>query len=303
MPYIPRLSEPQVERFSPPRGSTADVHGTTLAGTPHVPSVVHHDGGESGFIWAVRSQLERIRRIGVRVLMAKIRIRCWSTRMAIAIACDTEPREGVSAGLPLTFSVIPCTDIDERELSASACRGADLLFVEGLIRMYRKGPGEAIVARTASGTLAAVGLMSCADRCKELNAAAAGLYVPLAPDECWTEATYVLPAYRNQQVMTAILAAERDYLRERGIRSVYAIVDCSNAASLRAFARAGYAPTGMVRRMTCRFNRWAIRFGAIDEASLQRWLRATDGLARPNPAGTPRSTGASAPDAVPRKTA
>jgi RimJ/RimL family protein N-acetyltransferase len=219
----------------------------------------------------------RARRVGFRVLTDKLRIRCWSTRASIIVSSDTKPREMVTSKLPLSFSVAACPDLDVQEFALSSLRGADLLFAEGLLRFYRQCPGDIIVARTSTGALAAVGLLSYSDRHQMLDAAAPGLYPRLPSNECWTEAFYVMPEYRNRGVMAATLAAVRALLNKKGIHRMHAIIGSTNARSLRAFARAGYEPAGTMRLDRFRLNRFSTRFIILDDKIRERWRQATLG--------------------------
>jgi RimJ/RimL family protein N-acetyltransferase len=223
---------------------------------------------------AVAGRLERVRRIGILVIAEKVRFRAWSTRVAVVVSSSTEPRPSTPARLPLTFAVVPSETIDAREFDLPVRRSADVLYIEGMLRMYRLAPGDAMVARTTDGKLAGVGLMSYADRHDRLEVAAAGLYYRLPPHECWTEAHYVLPEFRNQGVIAAVLAAERDHLRARGVRTAMAVIHSGNARSLHAFARAGYTPTGVVRLDRYRFGRFATRFTRMDERTREQWRQA-----------------------------
>lgn len=222
-----------------------------------------------------QARINRTRQIGFRTLAEKARVRCWSTRVAIIVSRDTEPTASRPSKLPLTFSVIPSTELDEREFPPSTRSGADLLYIDGLLRVYGHAPGDAIVGRTSDGKLVVVGLMSDAARYGALEEAAPGLYLKPQADECWTEAHYVMPEYRNQGVMAATLAAERAHLRERGILKVKAVIDSENAPSLRAFARERYDPTGTVRRDQYRLNRFTAEFTDMDDQTRERWRAAT----------------------------
>lgn len=230
-------------------------------------------------IAAALSRWRRMRRIGMLVIAQKLSIRLWSTRVALMVSSETDPRPSKPPRIPLSFSVMPSEQVDGSELGTAARQGADVLYIEGLIRMYRDGPGDAIVARASDGVLVAVGLMSYADRHETLDAAAPGLHHRLSPDECWTEAHYVPPAYRNKGVIAAVLAEERDYLRRHGVRKVYAVIDSTNLPSLRAFAREGYEPTGVIRLDRYRLNRYTSRFTVLDDRTRAVWQRAAQGIA------------------------
>ena len=75
--------------------------------------------------------------------------------------------------------------------------------------------------------------------------------------------------------MTGLLAEEREYLRRHGVRKAYAVIDTANVPSLRAFARAGYAPTGVIRVDRYRLNHVTSRFTDLDDSTRDRWQRAT----------------------------
>jgi RimJ/RimL family protein N-acetyltransferase len=218
----------------------------------------------------------RFRRIGVRVAISKLTTRLWSTHFAVIVAAETSMQTSDAAEIPLSYSFVPSEQLDASELDRASVRGSDALYVEGLARLYGQAAGDAIVARTPEGALVAVGLVSYPDRHARLDAMAPGLHQQLAPDACWTEAHYVLPEYRRKRVMAGVLEAERSFLNGRGIRTVYALIESRNEASLRVFARAGYRPTGIVSSYRYRLNRLATRSVAIDAPTSARWQRATD---------------------------
>jgi RimJ/RimL family protein N-acetyltransferase len=221
----------------------------------------------------------RFRRIGLRVVVSKLTTRVWSDHVAVIVAAETEMRTSEAAAIPLAYSFVPSEQLDARELDRKSVRGGDTLYVEGLARLYGQAPGDAIIARTPEGALVGVGLISYPDRHERLDAGAPGLHQQLPPHACWTEAHYVLPEYRGKRVMTGILEAERVYLHDQGIRTVYALIESRNEASLRVFARAGYRPTGVISCYRYRLNRLATRTVAIDERTQARWQRASDGAA------------------------
>jgi hypothetical protein len=227
-------------------------------------------------IAAALSRWRRMRRIGIRVIAQKLSVRLWSTRVAVLVSRDTSTPARALARIPLSFSVVPSEQVDPSEFKTGARQGTDMLYIEGLVRMYRRGPGDAMVARASDGALVGVGLMSYADRHEVLDAAAPGLYHRLSSDECWTEAHYVLPEYRSLRALAGILAAERAYLQRRGVRKVFAVIDTTNVPSLRAFARSGHEPTGVIRLDRYRLNRYTSRFVVIDDRTLTRWQRAVD---------------------------
>lgn len=145
--------------------------------------------------------------------------------------------------------------MDVAALDNGSARGGDLLYLEGLARLFRHCVGDVIVARTPAGVVVGVGLISCPDRREGLDAAAPGLYRPLPPDACWTEAHYVVPEHRNRRALAAIISEEHAALRQRGVQRAFAMIDSKNVASLRAFARAGYQLSGLIRRDRWRLNR------------------------------------------------
>ena len=221
--------------------------------------------------------LRRLRHVGVGLVVRKIAIRLWSTRVAVMVAAEIaptdDPTDRLPPNIPLDFEIVPSAAVDGRELGVETARGAELLYLEGLLRMYGFSPGDAMVARTQGGDLVAVALLSPSDRSAALELAAPGYYPPITADECWTEAHYVIPAYRNRRVMTTVLAEERNYLRGCGIRRAIAVIESTNQASLRAFARAGYEPTGLVRLDRYRLNRYSGRFTALDDETRDRLQR------------------------------
>jgi GNAT superfamily N-acetyltransferase len=217
----------------------------------------------------------QFRRIGVVAITSKALTRCWSNRTAIVVARSTEHNRLATAQIPLAFEIAPSEQLDDTELRLDRLRGADLLYVNGLLHLYRQSPGDLIAARTPDGKLVAVGLMSYSDRFTLLERAAPALHHSIAPDECWTEAHFVLPEFRKQNILGAMLAAEREHLAKRGVRRALATIDMQNGPSLRAFGREGYKPTGTVRRDTRRLNRFSASFGQMDESIAAKWREMT----------------------------
>lgn len=197
--------------------------------------------------------------------------RCWSNRSAIVVARGTADATPVSARIPLQFQIQPSETLERAELPIDRLRGPDFLYVVGLLALYQQRPGDFIAARTETGELVAIGLMSYADRFTLLDRAAPSLYHPIAADECWTEAHYVLPEFRNQHILGAVLAAERAHLAQHGYARALAMIDTDNIPSLRAFGREGYEPTGALRRDIRRWNRLSTRFERVDATTDSKW--------------------------------
>lgn len=222
--------------------------------------------------------VRRTRQIGPRVVARKIGIRCWSTRVSIFLSRPIEPPLEESADLAIHYSIIAPDALDVRDLSLESLHGADLLYVEGILKVHRRCPGDLIIGRDANYALVVVGLLSYPDRRHALELAAPGLYPELQPDECWTEAFFVMPKFRSKRVMASTLSATRNYLASLGFQRLHAVISIDNISSLRAFARAGYRPTGTIRYERFRLNHFSSWFASIDEETRLRWERATSDL-------------------------
>lgn len=63
-------------------------------------------------------------------------------------------------------------------------------------------------------------------------------------DEAAIVDLYTSPAFRGRGIALALIAAACRYLRQRGVRTVYATVETRNTPSRRAFARSGFEVVG-----------------------------------------------------------
>jgi RimJ/RimL family protein N-acetyltransferase len=72
-----------------------------------------------------------------------------------------------------------------------------------------------------------------------------------------------------------LLSGTLALLHDAGVGRALAVIDASNAASLRAFARAGYRPTGLLRVGRYRLNRWSSAFAEERALADTLWVQAT----------------------------
>ncbi len=70
--------------------------------------------------------------------------------------------------------------------------------------------------------------------------------VPLKDTEARARKVFTLPDYRGQNIMPALLLFLASYLRERGYRTLTALVESDNASSLKGYAKTGYRYAGSV---------------------------------------------------------
>lgn len=208
-------------------------------------------------------------RAGAPVLV-KVRSRIYSNRLALMIAADPRRARPVEAEMEVGVRREPSSGLHEIEATLRDARGEDLLFLRGLERMRQRDPGAAYVARLPDGELAASLFVHDVPARDRLEQAAPGIYPPIAHDDVLTEGMYCWPRFRGLGIPAHLLARTLQLLAADGIRHALAVVETSNPPSLRAFARAGYAPNGVIRRGTYRLNHWQSAF--VEDAALAQRL-------------------------------
>lgn len=67
---------------------------------------------------------------------------------------------------------------------------------------------------------------------------------------------YVASDRRGQGLGSQLLAPLLEAARARGLRTVIAVIDASNTASIRLHARFGFIPCGYFRQVGHKFDRW-----------------------------------------------
>lgn len=73
-----------------------------------------------------------------------------------------------------------------------------------------------------------------------------GLQRSFAPDEAYVHTCYTLPSYRGRGFHSLALQCVRQWLRQQGFRTAFAVVAAWNLPSLRGFQRAGFEVAGSV---------------------------------------------------------
>lgn len=74
--------------------------------------------------------------------------------------------------------------------------------------------------------------------------------------DCYMFATYVSLPYRGRRVQRLLDEARLRVAAEQGLRWVYAIVECTNTASLRGLARSGFERTARLDEL--RLSGWSL---------------------------------------------
>jgi hypothetical protein len=225
--------------------------------------------------------LNGYRRLGPRLVADKVRRRVWSTTLAVVVAAPTADARRVEALIPVTFETVPPSSFDALARSAATARGEDFLSLRALEVMRAADGGEIVFARAPGGEVAASLFVQDRATRDRLDGSFSGIYPPIADDEALTEGVYSWPAYRRRRVVGALLGHTLGLLAERGTRRALAVIAASNVASLRAFANAGYAPTGTVRIGRYRFNRWSASFAEDPVRADAVWRRATSERTNP----------------------
>ena len=213
-----------------------------------------------------------------RAAPRKLAGRVWSTRPALVVAVDTGAAEHVPLVDGLSVAVRPSAELVEIGASLAVAEGADYLYLRGLEHMRTSDPGDAHVAVAGDGAIAASLFVHDAATRDRLELYAPGIYPPIAVDEAVTEGVYCWPSWRGRGVTPALLSATVARLGRLGIRRALAVIDADNTASLRAFSRVGYLPTGTLRVGRYRLNRWSSSFVERARLADDLWSEA---LGRP----------------------
>ena len=214
-------------------------------------------------------------RVGAGVLFRKLLRRAWSTRASLSLV--REPL--LEAPIPpwLGIESMPPEAFAELGQLLRSSTGFDYLFIRNAERTRLAGVGTVSVARDATGRLAAFHFVYETDDRVALGQIAPNMHPDLAADEVLTELVYCLPTFRGRGVMSDLLGATGSALAARGKRRAFAYVDTANTRSLRMFARAGYAPSGVERVDRYRFGRHRSTFRQTTVTSEKRWDAAVRG--------------------------
>ncbi len=205
-----------------------------------------------------------------RTILRKVRARLWSTRRSITVVLELPPAVASPGMVDLDVSFADPAAVPALTVLLPETTGPDLLTLAAIERTRAAGAGELLVARAAGALAGVLFIHTAADR-RRLEQVAPGLYGPLAADEALTEAVYVVPELRGLGVAASILQAAAGELGRRGYRRALAVVDVGNAASLRAFAAAGYRPAGTMRVDRLRLGHRSSRFVAATGAWRRRY--------------------------------
>jgi RimJ/RimL family protein N-acetyltransferase len=192
--------------------------------------------------------------------LGKVRARIYSNRLALMIGTDPRRAPAVDPMIDVVVRREPSSGLREIEDTLRQASGGDLLFLRGLERMRLRDPGDAYVARLPDGEIAASIFVHDVPARDRLERAAPGIYPPIADDEVLTEGMYCWPRFRGLGIPAHLISRTLQFLAPMGIARALAVVETSNPPSLRAFARAGYEPNGVIRRGTYRLNRWQSTF-------------------------------------------
>lgn len=109
--------------------------------------------------------------------------------------------------------------------------------------------GQELVVAEASTAIAGYGFID-----RELWRVG-GLELRLPPSTVYVDSNFVFPEHRGRGIQQAMLRFMSATSAELGYRRCFALVLSHNRASLRAFRRTGFRPTGRIRVVTL-FDRW-----------------------------------------------
>ena len=97
------------------------------------------------------------------------------------------------------------------------------------------------------------------------------MYPPLQEGEVLTRTVFCLPAWRGRGYESQLLVATGSAARRRRASSVrVAYLDTTNAADMRVFQAAGYAPSGQERVDSYRLGRYSNAFRPVTAAVARR---------------------------------
>lgn len=204
-------------------------------------------------------------------LFSKVQARLYSNLLAIEIAAETAGASPIDPGIEVVVRRESSANLLDIANTLRHARGEDFLFLRGLERMRQCDPGHAYVARLPDGEI--VASLFAHDRAARdrLERMTPGIYAPIAADEVLTEGVYCWPRFRRLGVPSHLLTTTLKLLADSGVARALAVIETSNVASLRAFARAGYVPTGVVRYGAYRLNRWRTTFVEDLPAAQRLW--------------------------------
>lgn len=223
---------------------------------------------------AAGSAAAALPRLTPETLLRKTRQRLYSDRYSIGLAVAIGAHETAEQADVAVVSVVEPLSFPELASLTRDASDADYLFLRAMERTRVAAAGNLVVARAADGTFAGAHFVHPPSRQRALAAVAPGLYPPLDPGDVLTEALYTAPAFRGRGVAAAMLSSTLDLLRATPARRALAYVDVENCASLRAFHRVGFRPTGDMRVDRFRLGRFESEFRPLDRAIEQKWLDA-----------------------------
>jgi RimJ/RimL family protein N-acetyltransferase len=214
-------------------------------------------------------------RIGVSVLIGKLLRRIWSTRASLSLVRELVE---VPAAAGFALEIVPPEAFDGLTELLESSTGADYLFVRNAEHTRLGGVGTMSIARGETGQLMAFHFVYEPKDRVALDRIAPNMFPDLAGDEVLTELVYCVPAFRGRDLMSRLLQATGTTLAARGKRRAFAWVDTTNTPSLRTFAKAGYAPSGVERVDRYRFGRYSATFRPKTLTSEKRWDAAARGV-------------------------
>ena len=217
-----------------------------------------------------------MRTLDVKLVLAKVRRRLWSTRTAIAVIRDLDGKPFQSTR-DLRFEFIDADAFDDLPRVLDESTGAEWLNVRGIERIRQARAGAMSVSRDSSGAVLAFHFMHESRDHPALEAVAPHMYPKLPDDEVLTEAVYCLPAHRGKRIAPALLSATGAHLAANGKRRVWAYLDIGNIAALRTFNRAGYSLAGEERLDRFRFGRFSTVFRELSPRTRTEWEQALAG--------------------------
>lgn len=99
----------------------------------------------------------------------------------------------------------------------------------------------------------------------------AALSFPLSVNEIWLRDVFVSPGYRGRGIFSGLISQLRIF-NESDIRCIWSDVDVSNAASMKAHEKSGFARVGRIRTLVM-FDSLIVRLSKVEKYGLLGGIR------------------------------
>ncbi len=211
----------------------------------------------AGERWKFRVAFERAREVlrqeGVRSLWFKLLGETLYRRLLLLERPLQDPIPTVTARVPVEISLLQKSEIAEYvEFRVEADESEIQSELEaGYWCFVARSQGRMVATSWAAPNYAWLDYLS-----RELR---------LAPDEVYAYDSFTQPAFRGQNLGPALTAEKLRYFRAAGYRRMVCTISPENRASLRADAKTGYRPYGLIGYV--KIGPWKRHFYRVRNAS------------------------------------